>query len=101
MLPATYWIVLLTCPVGESWYVIVMPQYEGDIIVITRFRGGAKDDCNNNDIIQVYGNNYFMSQCVGVRDNVRRFTDSYNFFKFLSLLSQFRLNFVKNQLCNY
>jgi len=27
--------------------VIVIARYEGDIIVITRVRGGAKDKCNN------------------------------------------------------
>ena len=36
-------------------YVIVISRYEGDIIVITRVRGGAEDECNNNDIIRVYG----------------------------------------------
>ena len=36
-------------------YVIAIAHYEGDIIVITQVRGGAEDECNNNDIIQVYG----------------------------------------------
>ena len=36
-------------------YVIVISRYEGDIIVITRVRGGAEDECNNKDIIRVYG----------------------------------------------
>jgi len=35
-------------------YVIVIPWYE-DIIFITWVRGGAKDESNNNDIIQAYG----------------------------------------------
>ena len=34
-------------------YVIVISRYEYDIIVITRVRGGAEDECNNNDIIRV------------------------------------------------
>ena len=29
-------------------------MYESDIIVITPVQGGAEDECNNNDIIQVY-----------------------------------------------
>ena len=36
-------------------YVIVIPRYEGDIIVITRVRGGAEDECNNYDVTRVYG----------------------------------------------
>ena len=32
-------------------YVIVISHYEWDIIVITRRRGKAKAECNNNDIL--------------------------------------------------
>ena len=35
-------------------YVIIIPRYKGDIIVITRVQGGAEDECNNIDIIRVY-----------------------------------------------
>ena len=34
-------------------YVIVKSHYEEVIVVITRVRGGAKDECNNNDNLQV------------------------------------------------
>ena len=34
--------------------VIVIPRYEGDIIVITLVLGLASNSCNNNDIIWVY-----------------------------------------------
>ena len=33
-------------------YVIVISQYEDDIIVITQDRGRAEVECNNNDIIK-------------------------------------------------
>ena len=37
-----------------TWtYVIVKSHYEEVIIVITRVRGGAKDECNNNDNLRV------------------------------------------------
>ena len=36
-----------------SVYVIVKSQYEEVIIVITRVRGGAEDECNNNNNLQV------------------------------------------------
>ena len=36
---------------------IVIVHYEGDIIVITQVQDGAEDECNNSDIIQVYGYN--------------------------------------------
>ena len=52
-------------------YVIVIPQYGEGVIT-----GRAEDKCNSNDIIQVYGYNYFMPQCVEVCDNAQRFTDS-------------------------
>ena len=34
-------------------YVIVKFHYEEVIVVITRVRGGAEDECNNNDNLQV------------------------------------------------
>ena len=34
-------------------YVLVISRYEDDIVVITRDRGGAEVECNNNDIIRV------------------------------------------------
>ena len=36
-------------------YVIVISRCKDDIIVITRDRGRAEVECNNNDIIRVYG----------------------------------------------
>ena len=36
-------------------YVLVISRYEDDIVVITRDRGGAEVECNNNDIIRVTG----------------------------------------------
>ena len=36
-------------------YVIVISQYEDDIVVIARDQDGAEVECNNNDIIRVYG----------------------------------------------
>ena len=35
--------------------VIVISRYEDDIVVITRDRGAAKVECNNNDIIRENG----------------------------------------------
>ena len=34
-------------------YVIVKSHYEEVIVVITRVRGGAEDECNNNDNLRV------------------------------------------------
>ena len=34
-------------------YVIVKSHYEKVIVVITGVRGGAEDECNNNDNLQV------------------------------------------------
>ena len=34
-------------------YVIVKSHYEEVIVVITRVQGGAEDECNNNDNLQV------------------------------------------------
>ena len=34
-------------------YVLVISCYKDDIVVITRDRGGAEVECNNNDIIRV------------------------------------------------
>ena len=34
-------------------YVLVISRYKDDIVVITRDRGGAEVECNNNDIIRV------------------------------------------------
>ena len=34
--------------------VIVKSHYEEVIVVITRVRGGAEDECNNNDNLQVH-----------------------------------------------
>ena len=34
-------------------YVIVKSHYEEVIVVITRVRGGAEDECNYNDILRV------------------------------------------------
>ena len=44
-------------PRQSGIYVIVIPWYEGDIIVITQVRGGAEDKSNNNnnDIIRICG----------------------------------------------
>ena len=36
-------------------YVIVISQYEDDIVVITQDQGGVEVECNNNDIIRVNG----------------------------------------------
>ena len=38
---------------GISNKVIVKSHYEEVIIVITRVRGGAEDECNNNDNLRV------------------------------------------------
>ena len=35
-------------------YVIVKSHYEEVIVVITRVRGGAEDECNNNDNLRVH-----------------------------------------------
>ena len=34
-------------------YTVVKSHYEEVIVVITRVRGGAEDECNNNDNLQV------------------------------------------------
>ena len=39
--------------VGWMDYVIVKSHYEEVIVVITRVRGGAEDECNNNDNLRV------------------------------------------------
>ena len=39
-------------PKSSHIYVLVISQYKNDI-VITRDRGGAEVECNNNDIIRV------------------------------------------------
>ena len=36
-------------------YVVVISQYKNNVVVITLYRGGAKFECNNNDISRVYG----------------------------------------------
>ena len=36
-------------------YVLVISRYKDDVVVITRDQGRAEVECNNNDIIQVYG----------------------------------------------
>ena len=36
-----------------SMVVIVKSHYEEVIVVITRVRGGAEDECNNNDNLRV------------------------------------------------
>ena len=36
--------------------------YEDDIVVITRDRGGAEVECNNNNIIRVTGYNWLLSR---------------------------------------
>ena len=56
------------CITGSKFSDIVIPRYEGDIIVITRVRGGAEDECNNNEYT---GYNCFISQCAGVRRSLR------------------------------
>ena len=37
----------------EGNYVVVKSHYEEIIVVITRVRGRAEDECNNNDNLQV------------------------------------------------
>ena len=37
----------------QQIYVIVKSHYEEVIVVITRVRGGAEDECNNNDNLRV------------------------------------------------
>ena len=41
------------CNMIFLWLVIVKSHYEEVIVVITRVRGGAEDECNNNDNLQV------------------------------------------------
>ena len=51
-------LVTINCVVSYSYVcvfskVIVKSHYEEVIVVITRVRGGAKDECNNNDNLRV------------------------------------------------
>ena len=39
--------------IADLLYVIVKSHYEEVIVVITRVRGGAEDECNSNDNLQV------------------------------------------------
>ena len=39
--------------VSRAYKVIVKSHYEEVIVVITRVRGGAEDECNNNDNLRV------------------------------------------------
>ena len=39
------------------FYVFAISHYKDNIVVITRDRGGAKVECNTNDIISVMGYN--------------------------------------------
>ena len=41
------------CNIYIYIYVIVKSHYEEVIVVITRVRGGAEDECNNNDNLRV------------------------------------------------
>ena len=43
-------------------FVLVISHYKGDIVVITRNRGGAEVEYNNNNIVRIMGYNWLLSQ---------------------------------------
>ena len=47
---------------GLLYYVLVISRYKDDILVITRDRGRAEVKCNNNDIMNITGYNWLVSQ---------------------------------------
>ena len=75
-------------------------HYEGDIIAFTRVQGGAKDKCNNNDIIRLYE---LWLVYVLVHGNAWRFTDSklMEFLKIHPIVWRFNFVAIREAAINY
>ena len=47
---------------GLICYVLVISRYKDDILVITRDQGRAEVECSSNDIMNITGYNWLVSQ---------------------------------------